>query len=193
MRGILKERGKVFVVPVGRVLVRMGFTAQALTVLGLVFAAGAGVLFATGHIRWGALLVLLAGLLDSADGTVARLKGTVSPAGAFTDSAVDRYCEAIIFCGLLVHYLMLERHGLALLAFAALCGAFFVSYMRARLEGLGKECRVGLLEREDRVIVLALGGFFGETGIQVALWVIAVFSHFTAIQRMWYAVRVLRE
>ncbi len=193
MKGILKDKGKFFVVPVGRVLVRAGFTAQSLTILGLVFAAGAGYLFAVGHVRFGALLVLVAGLLDSADGTVARLRGTVSAAGAFTDSAVDRYCEAIIFCGLLIHYLALERHGLAVLTFVALCGAFFVSYMRARLEGLGKECRVGLLEREDRVIVLALGGFFGLPGVQVALWVIAVLSHFTAIQRMRYAVRILRD
>jgi len=193
MKGILKEKGKFFVVPVGRALVKMGFTPEVLTALGLLFAVGAGILFAAGHIRYGALLVLVAGLLDSADGTVARLKGTVSPAGAFLDSAVDRYCEAVIFCGLLVHYLALGRHGLALLTFLALCGAFFVSYMRARMEGLGKECRVGLLEREDRVIVLALGGFFGETGIQVSLWVLAVLSHFTAIQRMRYGVTVLRD
>ena len=193
MKGMLKEKGKFFVVPVGRALVKMGFTAEALTALGLVVAAGAGALFATGHIRYAALLVLVAGLLDSADGTVARLRGTVSPAGAFTDSAVDRYCEAIIFCGLLVHYLALGSRGLALLTFAALCGAFLVSYMRARMEGLGKECRVGLLEREDRVIVLALGGFFGETGVQVSLWVLAVLSHLTAIQRLRYAVRVLRD
>ena len=193
MKGMLKEKGRFLVVPAGRVLVKMGFTAEALTVLGLLVAAGAGCLFALGHIRWAALLVLVAGLLDSADGTVARLRGTVSPAGAFTDSAVDRYCEAIIFCGLLIHYLTLAKNGLALLTFVALTGAFFVSYMRARLEGLGSECRVGLLEREDRVIVLALGGFFGEIGVQVSLWVLAVLSHFTAIQRMRYAVRVLKD
>jgi CDP-diacylglycerol--glycerol-3-phosphate 3-phosphatidyltransferase len=193
MKGMLKEKGKFFVVPVGRALVKMGLTAEALTALGLLVAAAAGVLFAAGHLRWGALLVLLAGLLDSADGTVARLRGTVSPAGAFMDSAVDRYCEAVIFCGLLIHYLTLANRGLALLTFVALCGAFFVSYTRARMEGLGKECRVGLLEREDRVIVLALGGFFGEPGVQVSLWVLAVFSHFTAIQRMRYAVRVLKD
>jgi CDP-diacylglycerol--glycerol-3-phosphate 3-phosphatidyltransferase len=193
MKGMLKEKGRFLVVPIGRALVKMGLTAEALTALGLLVAAGAGCLFATGHLKSGALLVLLAGLLDSADGTVARLRGTVSPAGAFMDSAVDRYCEAIIFCGLLVHYLTLANRGLALLTFVALCGAFFVSYTRARLEGLGKECRVGLLEREDRVIVLALGGFFGDPGVQVALWVLAVFSHFTAIQRMRYAVRVLKD
>ncbi len=193
MRGMLKEKGKFLVVPLGRALAKMGLTAEALTALGLLVAAVAGGLFATGHLRLAALLVLLAGILDSADGTVARLRGTVSPAGAFTDSAVDRYCEAIIFCGLLIHYLTLENRGLALLTFVALSGAFLVSYMRARLEGLGKECRVGLLEREDRVIVLALGGFFGEPGVQVSLWVLAVLSHFTAIQRMRYAIRVLKD
>ncbi len=193
MKGILKEKGKVLVVPVGKGLVRLGVTPEALTVAGLLAAGTAGWFFASGHLRLGGVFVLVAGILDSADGTVARLRGTVRPAGAFIDSAVDRYCEAIIFCGLLVHFLRLENHGLVVLTFAAMAGAFLVSYMRARLEGLGRECRVGLLEREDRVIVLAAGAFFGGTGIHVALWVLAILSHFTALQRMWHATKVLRD
>jgi CDP-diacylglycerol--glycerol-3-phosphate 3-phosphatidyltransferase len=193
MRGILKERGRFLVAPLGRGLVKLGFTAGSLTFLGLVSAVAGGYLFAAGRLRLAALMVLVAGILDSADGTVARLRGTVTPAGAFIDSAVDRYCEAVIFCGLLIHYLSLGNRYLATLTFVAMSGAFFVSYMRARLEGLGKECRVGLLEREDRVIVLAAGGFFGEVGVQVSLWVLAVFSHFTALQRMWYATKVLKD
>jgi CDP-diacylglycerol--glycerol-3-phosphate 3-phosphatidyltransferase len=193
VKGILKDKGKFLMAPVARAFVRLGVTAEALTLTGLVTAGVAGTLFATGHLRLGALLVLVAGILDSADGTVARLRGSVRPIGAFIDSVIDRYCEAIIFSGLLIHYLRLENHGLAFLTFAAMVGAFLVSYMRARLEGLGRECRVGLLEREDRVIVLAAGGFFGETGVHVALWILAVLSHFTALQRMWYATRVLKD
>jgi len=190
---LLKEKGRFFVTPLAKGLMRLGASAQTITLLGLLAAAIAGLLFALGHIRLAAVAVLVSGILDSADGTAARLSGRVTRAGAFIDSAVDRYCEAIIFFGLLVHYVRLEAVSMVLLSFVAMSGAFLVSYMRARLEGLGKECRVGLLERHDRVIVLAIGGLVGEIGLCVALWLIAVFSHFTAFQRIRYAAKVLEN
>lgn len=193
MTGLLKEKGRFLITPIARGFIKLGLGATALTLLGLVAAAVAGSLFALGHIRLAAVAVLVSGILDSADGTVARLSGRVTRAGAFADSAVDRYCEAVIFFGLLIHYLREDTFLLVLLTFVAMSGAFMVSYMRARLEGLGKECRVGLLEREDRVIVLAIGGLVGGIGIQVALWVLAVFSHYTALQRVRYATRSLRD
>ncbi len=193
MTSFLKEKGKALIIPVTKGLIRMGATAETLTLLGLLAAVTAGVLFALGHIRFAAVMVLVSGILDSADGTAARLSGRVTRAGAFVDSAVDRYCEAVIFFGLLVHYVRLESFFLALLVFVAMSGAFLVSYMRARLEGLGRECRVGLLERQDRVIVLAVGGLVGEIGLHAALWVIAVFSHLTALQRIRFAVKVLGD
>jgi hypothetical protein len=149
----------------------MGFTAEALTALGLLVAAGAGGLFAAGHLRWGALLVLLAGLLDSADGTVARLRGTVSPAGAFMDSAVDRYCEAIIFCGL---WYIISRSRTA----AWRCSRSWPYRRVLRVtRGPGWKASAGVpgrfTEREDRAP--RPGGFFGELGVQVSLWVLVVF------------------
>jgi len=193
MTGLLKEKGKFLITPIAKGLIRLGLGAMALTLLGLVAAVAAGALFALGHLRPAAVAVLVSGILDSADGTVARLSGRVTKAGAFTDSAIDRYCEAVIFFGLLIHYLREDTFSLVLLTFIAMSGAFMVSYMRARLEGLGKECRVGLLEREDRVIVLAIGGLVGSIGIQVALWILAVFSHYTALQRVRYARRSLTD
>ncbi|MCX5800264.1 MAG: CDP-alcohol phosphatidyltransferase family protein [Candidatus Eisenbacteria bacterium] len=193
MTGLLKKKGRLLIEPIAKMLIKLGLTATALTLLGFAAAAIAGLLFALGHVRLAAIAVLVSGLLDSADGTVARLSSRVTRAGAFTDSAVDRYCEAVIFFGLLIHYLRRDVFSLVLLTFVAMSGAFMVSYMRARLEGLGKECRVGLLEREDRVIVLAVGGLVGEIGIQVALWVLAVFSHYTALQRVRYATRSLGD
>jgi CDP-diacylglycerol--glycerol-3-phosphate 3-phosphatidyltransferase len=193
MTGLLKEKGRFLIAPIAKALIRLGLDAMALTLLGFAAAAIAGLLFGLGHIGLAAIAVLVSGILDSADGTVARLSGQVTRAGAFADSAVDRYCEAVIFFGLLVHYLRTGSFSLVLLTFVAMSGAFMVSYMRARLEGLGKECRVGLLEREDRVIVLAAGGLVGEIGIQVALWVLAIFSHYTALQRVRYARRSLRN
>ena len=189
MTGLLKEKGRFLITPIAKALIKLGLSATALTVLGFAAAAIAGLLFGLGHIRSAALAVLVSGILDSADGTVARLSGQVTRAGAFTDSAVDRYCEAVIFFGLSLHFLLVGAFSLVLLTFVAMSGAFMVSYMRARLEGLGKECRVGLLERENRVIVLAAGGLVGAIGLEIALWVLAVFSHYTALQRVRYARR----
>lgn len=193
MTSLLRDKGKVLIVPVARALMKLGASAETLTLLGLFAAAIAGLLFAVGHIRLAAIAVLVSGILDSADGTVARLSGRVTRSGAFIDSAVDRYCEAIIFFGLLVYYVRSGSSSLALLVFVAMSGAFLVSYMRARLEGLGKECRVGLLERQDRAIVLVIGGLIGAIGLNVALWLIAVFSHITALQRIRFAARVLKD
>jgi CDP-diacylglycerol--glycerol-3-phosphate 3-phosphatidyltransferase len=193
MTGLLKEKGKFLITPIAKALIKLGLSATALTVLGFAAAAIEGLLFGLGHIRSAALAVLVSGILDSADGTVARLSGQVTRAGAFTDSAVDRYCEAVIFFGLSLHFLLVGAFSLVLLTFVAMSGAFMVSYMRARLEGLGKECRVGLLEREDRVIVLAAGGLVGAIGLEIALWVLAVFSHYTALQRVRYATRSLKD
>ena len=193
MTDLIKEKGRFLITPIAKVMIKLGLNATALTVLGFAAAAIAGLLFSLGHIRSAALAVLVSGILDSADGTVARLSGKVTRAGAFTDSAVDRYCEAVIFFGLSLHFLLVSAFSLVLLTFVAMSGAFMVSYMRARLEGLGKECRVGLLEREDRVIVLAAGGLVGAIGLEIALWVLAVFSHYTALQRVRYATRSLKD
>jgi len=193
MTGLLKEKGRFLITPIAKALIKLGLSATALTVLGFAAAAIAGLLFGLGHIRSAALAVLVSGILDSADGTVARLSGQVTRAGAFTDSAVDRYCEAVIFFGLSLHFLLVGAFSLVLLTFVAMSGAFMVSYMRARLEGLGKECRVGLLEREDRVIVLAVGGLVGDVGIKIALWLLAILSHYTALQRVRYATKCLRD
>jgi len=192
MKGLLKDKGGFFIAPIAKALIKLGLNAMALTLLGFAAAAIAGLLFALGHIRLAATAVLVSGILDSADGTVARISGRVTRAGAFTDSAVDRYCEAVIFFGLLMHYLRTDVTYLVL-TFVAMSGAFMVSYMRARLEGFGKECRVGLLEREDRVIVLAVGALVGEIGIKVALWAVAILSHYTALQRVRYATRLLKD
>ncbi|MFH0777856.1 MAG: CDP-alcohol phosphatidyltransferase family protein [Candidatus Eisenbacteria bacterium] len=186
------KRAKLLMVPLARGLMRLGLSALALTILGFSAAVVAGVLFALGHPRLAALAVFVSGILDSADGTVARLSGGETRAGAFLDSAIDRYCEGVVFFGLLVNYLYDGALSSVLLTFGAMSGAFFVSYMRARLEGLGRECRAGVLERPDRVILLGAGALLGATGLLVALWLIAILSHFTALQRVRYAIRILR-
>ena len=149
-------------------------------------AAGAGVAFAFGRFRTGALLVLAAGLADVMDGAVARADDRGSPFGAFMDSVVDRYSEAAYLTGLVYYYAAAREGLLALLVVLVLSGSVFVSYTKARAESLIDECKVGIMERPERVILLALGYLVGGYGVLVALVILALLSHFTALQRIFY-------
>ena len=169
-----------------RVFVRLGFGADALTVLGLAAAAAAGALFGLNRPFFASAAILVGGICDGLDGKVAALRGTTSAFGALLDSTLDRYGEAFIFIGLAVRF----RHGWGLwLALAALVGAFMVSYTRARAESLGFECRNGLLQRPERFLLIGLsalaGGVFPvfEPAMIGALGVIALFSNVTVVQR----------
>jgi CDP-diacylglycerol--glycerol-3-phosphate 3-phosphatidyltransferase len=169
-----------------RIFVRLGFRADGLTVLGLAAGAAAGALFGLDRPFLASTAILVCGISDGLDGKVAALRGTTSAFGAFLDSTLDRYGEAFIFTGLAVHF----RHVWALwLALAAMVGAFLVSYSRARAEGLGFECREGLLQRPERFLLIGLtalaGGLFPvfDPAMIAALAVIALLSHVTVIQR----------
>ena len=169
-----------------RIFVRLGFKADALTVLGLAAGAAAGALFGLDRPFLASAAMLVCGICDGLDGKVAALRGTTSAFGAFLDSTLDRYAEAFIFTGLAVHF----RRGWALwLALAAMVGAFMVSYTRARAEGLGFACRKGLLQRPERFLLIGLtalaGGVFPvfDPAMIGALGVIALLSNVTVIQR----------
>jgi len=146
----------------------------------------AAYVIATGHFLVGGTLVLVAGLFDLLDGALARFSGQTTKFGAVLDSVSDRISEAAILCGLLVWYI---RQGTSpeivpVLIFAVLTGSFLVSYVRARAEGLGWQCPVGLFTRAERVIVLAIGLLINQ--ILIALCVLVVFVSITVVQRLVY-------
>jgi CDP-diacylglycerol--glycerol-3-phosphate 3-phosphatidyltransferase len=172
--------------PPARFLGRLGFGPAFFTLGGLAVAVGAGVAFAFGHFRTGALLVLAGGLADVMDGAVARASDRGSAFGAFMDSVVDRYSEAAYLTGLIYYYAAAGDKLLALLTVLVLSGSVFVSYTKARAESLIDECKVGIMERPERVILLALGYLVGGYGVFVALALLALLSHFTALQRIFY-------
>lgn len=172
--------------PPARFLGRLGIGPAFFTLGGLVLAAGAGVAFAFGRFRTGALLVLAAGLADVMDGAVARADDRGSPFGAFMDSVVDRYSEAAYLTGLIYYYAAARDAVMALLVVLVLSGSVFVSYTKARAESLIDECKVGIMERPERVILFALGYLVGGYGVWVALVILALLSHFTALQRIFY-------
>ena len=152
--------------PFVRLLIKLGLTPNAVTVIGLVLNMGVAVLFIVGgeegnrndlrFVGWGGALILFAGLFDMLDGQVARLGNMKTEYGALFDSVLDRYSELFTFLGI-CYYLVAHHYFLSsLLAFVGLIGSIMVSYTRARAEGLGIECRGGLMQRPERVVLLGV-------------------------------------
>ncbi|WP_254164593.1 CDP-alcohol phosphatidyltransferase family protein [Chryseosolibacter histidini] len=152
--------------PVVRFLVRIGFTPNAVTTVGLALNMGVAVIFVMGaeegnrgdlsYVGWAGALTLFAGLFDMLDGQVARLGNMSSSFGALYDSVLDRYSELVMFLGI-CYYLIGHHYFLSsLFAFVALIGSMMVSYIRARAEGLGVECKGGLMQRPERVVLVGV-------------------------------------
>ena len=118
------------------------------------------------------------------DGRVARLRGRETKFGAYLDSTMDRYSDMLLYLGLLVLYARLERTGLMVLVWVAAFGSFMTSYARARAESLIPRCPVGLMERPERVVLVIAGAILNK--MVAVLWIIAVLSNVTAIQRVVY-------
>lgn len=165
-------------------LAASGIHPNVFTAFGLVIAAGAAFAFGYGKFFLGGLIVLFNGFFDMLDGRVARLTGQVSAFGGFFDSVIDRYADLAVFFGLLVYYARLGRlHYVVLVAFA-MTGAIMVSYSRARAECQIPLCKVGFMERPERLVLIVIGGLFDC--MAAVLWVLAIISNITVIQRIYY-------
>ena len=178
------------IAPVATALGRTGLTPNMLTLIGLALILVTAVVIALGHTTWGGLLFVLSGIFDALDGTLARLTNRKTRFGAFLDSTSDRYADAAIFFGMMFPFLRAGQQTEVILAFVAVIGTVLVSYTRARAEGLGLECKVGLLTRLERFLIIAAALIFNR--VPWALWMLAVLTHFTAIQRIvnvWWITR----
>jgi CDP-diacylglycerol--glycerol-3-phosphate 3-phosphatidyltransferase len=190
---MVKEWARRALAPVARVLAGLGITPNHITVAGLLLMAAAGVFLAYGRFLAAAFTMLAGGLCDMLDGAVARSSGHSSPFGAFFDSTADRFAELFLFAGLLVYFTDHDPSLLyLLLTFFALGGSFMVSYTRARSEGLGIACRVGLMERPERVVLLLLAALIGPVGMKVALWILVPLTMWTALQRIQHVMKATR-
>ena len=170
--------------PIVQVLSKSRLKPDSLTFMGLGVIIVAAYLVTLGHFFFAGGLVLVSGLFDLLDGALARFTKQATKFGAILDSTVDRISEAAILCGLLIWYI-LEGSSLGIvLIFAALVGSFLVSYIRAKAEGLGLECQIGLFTRAERIIVLAIGLLVGQ--VLIALWILVGFVYVTVIQRLVY-------
>jgi CDP-diacylglycerol--glycerol-3-phosphate 3-phosphatidyltransferase len=183
----LKETFRQLIRPLARVLSAIRVRPDALTVTGWILSICAATLFALGYTKTAGAVMLFAGLFDALDGAVARELNLMSPFGAFLDSTLDRLSESAIFVGIVFFYASSSRPYEALLASVAMTFSLMTSYTRARAEGLGFECEVGLLERAGRVVILSLFSLAGFLISGVAL--VAVGALVTTAQRIFHVRR----
>jgi CDP-diacylglycerol--glycerol-3-phosphate 3-phosphatidyltransferase len=143
-------------------------------------------------------MVILAGICDVLDGRLARETNQMSKFGALFDSSIDRYSEVLIFLGLSTYFLMRNSY-IVLVIIVAIAGSFMVSYTRARAEGLGIQCKVGIMQRQERITYLAAGAILGSIPgtknlfLMLSLWIIAIFANITVLQRIIYIKKRLEE
>src|SRR5918911_959792 len=196
--------GKRVIDAMVRGLARSRINPNVLTFMGLLMNIGCGVLYGYGMFFKAGLLMILANIFDMFDGQVARLRGRVTRFGAFFDSVIDRYSDVIVFVGIMVYYARSSAPNATLLVALtglALVGSVMISYSRARAESLDIACKVGFLERPERMVLLIIGSLT-EVGpatspflhkMPQVLWVLAVLSHWTGVHRIYHTWRELRE
>jgi CDP-diacylglycerol---glycerol-3-phosphate 3-phosphatidyltransferase len=155
---------------------------NVLTFIGLVINIAAATLLAVGMFRAGGFVILAAGIFDMVDGRVARETNQVTPFGGFFDSVVDRYSDLGLLVGLLVWYGSINRPWYVVLTAIAMTGSVMVSYTRSRAENVIPTCKVGFMERPERVVLVIIGALFDR--MAPVLWVIAVLANITVIHRM---------
>ena len=184
--GAAGKRGVDFIV---NLLAGLHVHPNILTLIGMVINIFAMVLFAKGIFIWAALVILFAGIFDIVDGEVARRTKRVTKFGAFFDSVIDRYSDLLLLLGLIIWYAKINRIFYVGLTGLVLIGSVLTSYTRARAESLIPACKVGFLERPERIVLLIIGSITDR--MAAVLWVMAILSNWTVSQRIWYTWREL--
>ena len=165
-------------------LARTGIDPNALTVAGLLVSVVTAVCIGFGWTLAGGLLVLITGGFDMLDGAVARVSGNGSRFGAFLDSTLDRWAEGLIFTGLVWYFVAQDARIEVVLAVTTMVGSMLISYTRARAEGLGLTCDVGVFQRPERLLVLGIALLGPAWLLSAGLWLMSVATQLTAIQRI---------
>jgi CDP-diacylglycerol---glycerol-3-phosphate 3-phosphatidyltransferase len=161
-----------------------GVTPNTITVIGFILTIFCAFLLAIGQFFWGGVVLFCAGFFDMLDGALARATSQSSIFGAFIDSTLDRYSESITLLGLVYFYAFTPGYSSELiLIFLILVGSLMVSYVRARAEALNIECKGGMLQRPERVLLLIFGLVTGL--LLPVLWIQAIFTNISALQRIY--------
>ncbi|MBI4482608.1 MAG: CDP-alcohol phosphatidyltransferase family protein [Acidobacteria bacterium] len=157
---------------------------NVLTFFGFLVSILAAVEFARGHLTHAGFAMIGAGLFDMLDGAVARTTRTETSFGAFFDSVIDRYSDVVLLIGLTVYYAQAGRLGYVVLTGVVLMGSVLTSYARARAESIIPKCKVGFMERPERIVLLIIGALSHR--MEAVLWILAILSNWTVIHRMYY-------
>ena len=191
---IIGKGGKFLLDKIVEFLSSMNINPNILTFTGVLISFWAAFEFGYGMFFRAALVIIFAGFFDMLDGGVARISGRVSKFGAFYDSVIDRYSDVIILQGLMVYYAREQMLGHVVLVGVVVMGAVLTSYTRARAESLIPSCKVGFMERPERIVLLIIGGlsyglpetnyFYGR--MEAVLWVLAILGNWTVINRIHY-------
>lgn len=206
-RDFLQKIIYVIITPVIKGMIRIGFTPNLVTTIGFVLNTAATImlLYAAGEmtgstsiVGWSGAVILFAGLFDMMDGRLARIGNMSSMFGALWDSTLDRYSELFTLFGIAMYLILNSWVTGGVLTFLAMVGSVMVSYVRARAEGLGIECKVGLMQRPERVVLTSLGAIL--CGIFDNLWflvvpivIIAILANITAFWRICHCYKVLNK
>jgi CDP-diacylglycerol--glycerol-3-phosphate 3-phosphatidyltransferase len=172
---------------VSRTLARWNISPDAVTYMGLLLTIGVAALAALGEIRWAGVAYIFASVCDAVDGTLARVSGRGSRFGAFLDSTIDRFEESIVLLGLSIHYARVGGLVEIPLILVVAVGSLMVSYTRARAEAVGVACKVGIMTRPPRVVIMIVGMILDQ--VLIALIILAITSLFTAFHRMYHVWR----
>lgn len=191
----LHTRARKLTEPVVGFLAALAVPPMLVSIFGLIFSLYGAVVVAEGKLFLGGVFLIISGLCDTLDGDLARRRNMVSKFGAFMDSTLDRVTEFAFFGGIL--YYVVNRYDaphdfLFVVIILALTGSVLTSYTRARAEGLGYECKVGIMERPERIVLLAIGLLLGYRVLSVVLVILAVSAVYTSLQRIFHVYRVSR-
>ncbi len=162
-----------------------------LTIMGFLINVGAAVCLGTGYWVFAGSLILIAGFFDVLDGAVARVFNKTSKFGGFLDSVIDRYSDIVLLIGIIWYYAMRGNLVYVFIVCIVLMGCILIPYSRAKAEVFINHCNIGLMDRAERTIFLALGSMFNV--MNVVLWVLAILTHFTVFQRIHYAWKEMKK
>jgi CDP-diacylglycerol--glycerol-3-phosphate 3-phosphatidyltransferase len=181
-----------FMSRLGLLVVNIGIHPDWITVAGLIIVAAGSVMIGRGELQLGAVILAIGLPLDALDGAVARAMNRKDRFGELLDSTLDRYADAFIFAGLGYHFAVQNRLDMLVLAFVGLIGTQVVSYVRARADGVGVSVKVGLFTRLERVAIIMMMLFVPNL-LPLGIWILAIGTNFTGLQRLWFVYRTLRD
>jgi CDP-diacylglycerol--glycerol-3-phosphate 3-phosphatidyltransferase len=186
-----RAKGAIILGPVARLIARLGIHPNTITIAGLFLQIGVAVVFGLGHLTLGGWLLLALSPVDALDGLLARTLGRQSRFGAFLDSTIDRLSDTALVLGFVAHYIRHDDYLYVALLLVSLVASMMISYIRARAESLNFSCKVGLLTRVERLLVI---GGLSALGLHPLMPpVLAVFTVFTVIQRMWHVYQISQQ